>query len=355
MNGIGQGTHAAGKGMRRQHRFSALSRRRRLFFLLIFAAVVVVLLAGAYLAGRWYENKGYTDERQRMSENFGKLHTVAYQGQTYLRRPEVSTLLIMGVDQRDGSEITGYRSGGQADFLMLLAIDSANRQVHQLQVDRDAITEVPIVGVLGNQVGTRQMQICLAHAYGGSEEERSRHTVQALANLLGGETAGHVISVRLDGIGRLNSLLGGVTVTVPADYSQLDPAMTKGAVLTLNDAQAELLVRSRMTIEGGTNAERMVRQRSFMNAVIQKIRGNVKENADFAGTLFDILDEISDYTDLQRGEMINEVTQALTYDILPVETLTGEYTIGSDGFVEFHADEDAVAAWVLQTLYEPKK
>ena len=53
--------------------------------------------------------------------------------------------------------------------------------------------------------------------------------------------------------------------------------------------------------------------------------------------------------------MINEVTQALTYDILPVETLTGEYTIGSDGFVEFHADEDAVAAWVLQTLYEPKK
>lgn len=345
---------AAGKGMRRRHRFSALSRRRRAFFLLIFAVVVVILLVGAYLAGRWYENRGYTDERQQMSENFGKLHTVTYNGQAFLRRPEVSTLLLMGVDQREGVEPTGYRSGGQADFLLLLAIDSANRQVRQLQVDRDAITQVPIVGVLGNVVGTRQMQICLAHAYGGTEKERSEHTVQALANLLGGESAGHSISVRLDAIGKLNSLLGGVTVTVPDDYSHLDPAMTKGAVLTLTDAQAELLVRSRKTIADGSNAERMVRQRAFMSAVIEKIRGSVKENADFAGTLFDILDDISDYTDLQRGEMINEVTQALTYDILPVETLAGEYTIGSDGFVEFHADEDAVAAWVLATLYEPK-
>ena len=264
----------------------------------------------------------------------------------------MTTLLLMGVDQRDETQNSGYRNGGQADFLLLIAIDSAKQQIHQLQVDRDAITDVPIVGVLGNDTGTRLMQICLSHSYGGNEEERCRHTVQALANLLGGETAQHCLSIRMDAIGELNDLLGGITVTVPDDYSHLDPAMQKGAVVTLNGTQAELLVRSRLNMEKNTNADRMVRQRAFMSAVIEKIRRNLKENTDFAGTLFDIMEKVSDYTDLQRAQMINEVTQALTYDILPVETLTGEYTIGSNGFMEFHADEDATVKWVLDTLYE---
>ncbi len=317
--------------------------------------LIVCLIVGVYTFGRYVENRAYHEERQQMSENFGKLPTVTYNEKQYVRRPEVDTFLLIGVDRPDGEEPSGYRRGGQGDFLLLIARDSKNKTVHQLQIDRDSITDVPIVGVLGNDAGTRRMQVGLSHAYGGSEEDRCQHTVQAVANLLGGETAKHYISAMMDDIGILNRTLGGITVTVPEDYSAQDPAMVKGAVLTLTDAQAEILVRSRMSVGDGTNASRMERQRIFLSAAIDQAREMLAKDAELAGKLFDLVTQMSGQTDFQRGQLINLLNQVYNYDVLPVETLRGEYTIGSDGFAEYHVDEDSAVEWVLQTLYEPKE
>ena len=317
--------------------------------------LLICLIAGGYALGRYFENRTYHEERQQMSENFGKLPTVTYNNILYVRRPEVDTFLLMGVDRPDGEEPSGYRRGGQADFLLLIAIDSKNKTVHQLQIDRDSITDVPIVGVLGNDAGTRRMQVGLSHAYGGSEEDRCKHTVQAVANLLGGETAQHYMSAMMNDIGVLNQVLGGITVTMPEDYTNQDPAMVKGAVLTLTDAQAEILVRSRLTVGDGTNASRMERQRSFLSAAIDQVRSKILQDADFAGSLLDAIDQMSGHTDYQRGQLINLLNQINNYDVLPVETLRGEYKTGADGFAEFYADESSAVEWVLQTLYEPKE
>lgn len=340
--------------MSRHQRFEHRRSGKNATLLVCLGIVLLVcLIVGGYTLGRYFENKEYHEERQQMSENFGKLPTVTYNDTQYVRRPEVDTFLLMGVDRPDGEEPSGYRRGGQADFLLLIAIDSKNKTVHQLQVDRDSITDVPIVGVLGNDAGTRKMQVGLSHAYGGSEEDRCKHTVQAVANLLGGETAQHYMSAMMNDIGVLNRVLGGITVTIPEDYSNQDPAMVKGAVLTLTDAQAEILVRSRTTIGDGTNASRMERQRSFLTAAVDKTRIKVSEDTEFAGNLLDAIDQMSGYTDYQRGQLINLLNQISNYDVLPVETLQGEYKTGADGFAEFYADEESAVKWVLQTLYEP--
>ena len=213
---------------------------RRVLLLTLIIVVGIALLGGLYALGRWYENRDYKEERQQMTEGFGKLPTVEYGGKTYVKRSDVNTLLLMGVDRaEEDTETLSFRDGGQADFLLVLALDHTNHQIHQLQIDRDSITDVPVVGVLGNEVGTRQLQICLSHAYGGNEQERCQHTLQAVANLLGGEKPEQCISVWLGAIHTINSRLGGITMEVPDDYSHLDPAMTKGAVLTLTDEQAE--------------------------------------------------------------------------------------------------------------------
>ena len=330
------------------------SRKHTVFLFCAVLVGAVLLLSGIYALGRWVENREYREERQQMTEGFGQMPTVTYEGKTYARRPEVTTLLIMGVDQDGDEEPTGYRDGGQADFLLLLAIDHKSGTVSQLQIDRDSITDVPVVGVLGNDAGTRRMQISLSHAYGASEADRSRHTVQALANLLDGETVDIYLSVHLEAIGALNRLLGGLTVTIPADYSDLDPAMTEGAVLTLTDEQAVILIRARRTIGDGTNAARTIRQREFMQAALKAVKERFKADAGFAETLLEALDEVNGFTNVQRSRLVSEITQALSYDILPAETLAGEYTHGADGFTEFYADEDAIVAWLLKTLYEPK-
>ena len=179
------------------------SRRETALRFVILLAAAAVLIIGFYYAGRWLENREYREERQQMSADFGLLPVRSYQGKTYLRRPEVTTLLLMGVDRHAEEESSGYRRGGQADFLMLLALDHRNKTVRQLQIDRDAMTDVPVVGVLGNDAGTRYMQVCLAHGYGTDEEARCRHAVQAVSNLLSGEEIPLYMAVRLDAVAAL--------------------------------------------------------------------------------------------------------------------------------------------------------
>lgn len=338
-----------------QSHHSRYTRRGTKVRFAILAAVVVVLLVGGYIAGRWLEERQYHEERQQMSENFGLLPTREYNGQTYMRRPEVETILLMGVDRHMEEEVKSYQNGGQADFLLFLALDHQNRTIHQLQIDRDTMTDVTVYSLLGDVKRDRVLQICLAHGFGGTDEERCKNAVQAVEKLLGGIDVELYMSVKLDGIAALNQALGGITVTLPEDYSNLDPVMVKGATLKLTDKQAEYLVRARMTVGDGTNASRMMRQRTFMNAAANQLLVKLKEDAEFGGTLFDALDQISCYMNFNRGRMINEINRAYQYDIRPAETVAGEYKIGENGYMEFYPDKDAVSEWVISNLFELKK
>ena len=57
-------------------------------------------------------------------------------------------------------------------------------------------------------------------------------------------------------------------------------------------------------------------------------------------------------TNITRGRMVNEVNRSCSYDVFPVEMLAGEYVVGKDGFMEFHADEVKLQEWVLDVFYE---
>ena len=334
---------------------SSYSRQKILLYFLAVLAAAALLIGGIYAAGRMLEENEYREERGTMSENFGLLPTRDYQGRTYIKRPEVTTLLILGVDRHAEDERVGFRQGGQADFLTLVALDHTSKTVHQLQIDRDTITDVKVLGVLGDDLGTRPLQICLSHGYGGTEEECCEHTVEAVENFLDGESIELYVAVNLEAIRVVNAALGGVTVTLTDDFSHLDPAMTPGTRIKLNDSQAEIFVRSRMSVGDGKNSSRMRRQRAYITSAVAIMRQRMSENIEFAGTLFDLLDEVSTCNNIQRSRLINELNQAYRYDILPVETLAGEYKTGADGFTEFHADPSSVTAWVIETLYEPKK
>lgn len=337
----------------RSHR-SQPSRRRTAVKFAIALAAALILVVGGYLVGNWLESRSYREERQQMSENFGLLPTVEYQGQTYMRRPEVTTMLLMGVDQHMDDEPTGYRHGGRADFLLLMALDHKNRKVYQLQIDRDTMTEVPVVGVLGNEVGTREMQLCLAYNYGKDNEERCRHTVEAVQMLLNNEPIELAYAIKLDGVAVLNQALGGIRLTIPEDLTVVDPAFVEGATLTLTDEQTEKLVRARMTVGDGLNVSRMRRHRVFLEAVTKQLRRMLASDSDFAGRLFDSLEAISSYTNVTRGRLINEANRAYKYDIQAVDTLPAEYRIGAQELMECYVDKDAVTAWLIRTLYEPK-
>lgn len=70
------------------------------------------------------------------------------------------------------------------------------------------------------------MQICLAHGYGVDKQERCKNTLASVQALLGGQSIELYVEIPLDGIGALNDLLGGVTVTLLDDFTASDPTMT---------------------------------------------------------------------------------------------------------------------------------
>ena len=127
--------------------------------------------------------------------------------------------------------------------------------------------------------------------------------------------------------------------------------MLKGATLQLSDEQAQILLHDRMNLGDGTNESRMKRQRLYMNAAAETLRTRMQQEPEFAGRFLEALEEYM-VSSIQRGELLNEINRAYRYETLPAATLEGEHVIGEDGFVEFHAAENAAAQWVMETFYK---
>lgn len=329
------------------------------------------------------------------ADNFTSfMPTREYEGVVYEGRTSraLTTVLLIGYDhQDDGSlDVTqeGFIHGGQSDFLLLLAIDHDAKTIRQLQFDRDTMTDVKFYSKFGAYYGTRRMQICLSHAYGDTQELNNSNAIWAVENFLGiaGEDDGAqidmYISMDITGIGRLNDLLGGVTVPINDDFSHYDATMVQGTTMTLTGEQAHIYCRKRYYIGDQTNSNRMARQRVYMNAATELLKERLAEDSNFArellngmGIIFDkskTLDDsygftTKDYdgtpvtdtpthylmTDKSLDAIVSLLLKVMDYEICEVENIPGVHQIGTRGYWEFIPEEDAGVKWALDALYRP--
>lgn len=354
------------------------------------AVVLLVLVGGAFLAG------GMNLAELGMDSAFAAsfMPTREYDGVTYEGRTSrsLTTVLLIGYDHMDDGALEdgqdGFHKGGQSDFLLLLAIDHDKKQIRQLQFDRDTMTDVKFYSKFGAYYGTRRLQICLSHAYGDTQETNNRNAIWAVENFLGiaGEDDGAqvdwYISMDITGIGRLNDLLGGVTVPINDDFSHYDPTMVQGTTMTLNGEQAHIYCRQRYFIGDQTNKNRMARQRLYMDAATQVLRDRIAEDANFAyellngmGVIFDTAKQLDDsygftttdyegtpvtdtpthylMTSRSLDAIVSLLARVMNYEICPVENIPGEHRLGTSGYMEFIAEEDAGLKWALDALYRP--
>ena len=113
--------------------------------------------------------------------------------------------------------------------------------------------------------------MALAHTYGSGGSDSCLNAVKAVSRLLGGVKIDHYMTLTMDGVGKINNLVGGVTVTMLEDFSELDPAMKKGETVTLKGEQALLYVRTRQGIGDQSNLSRMERQRQYLESFYGKL------------------------------------------------------------------------------------
>ena len=317
------------------------------------AAAAILLAAGLMVLDFWQKSQ-YQEVRGEGTEAFMNAGLVEWEGAQYKKTPAVTTMLIVGIDReadaQQGVGTSRYRNGGQADFLLLLAIDHTNRRIHQLQIDRDTMAEVTVLSVYGQETGSRVMQICLSHGYGANPEENARYTLRAVRKLMDGLEIDGYYMIDYNEVALLNDLLGGVEVTVPDDMTSVNPLWKKGSEITLHGKEAEQFVRTRQTVGEGTNQERMRRQNAFMQSAIQMIRKEISSDASYTLRLLSALKAhtVTNYSDQQ---LAGEMQRSAGYEVLPLEYLEGEYRLGESGYMEFYMQEGSAENWIMRSLY----
>lgn len=282
---------------------------------------------------------------------FSQEQTLLWNGEIYRLRKRLTTILLLGIDQPRPAAGT-YRSGGQADFQMLAVIDDNRKTVSILLLDRDTMTRITTLGVLGHVTGSRTAQLALAHAFGDGGESSCRLAVSAVENLFLGLPVDKYFSMTLDGVPALNDALGGVEVTLADDLSAYDPAMLPGATLRLNGRQAGIFLRQRLGVGDQTNVSRLRRQRDYLSHAQAVLVERLRESANFINVLFETVAPYT-VTNMARGFQLNTANKLVKYELLPPIQLPGIHVQGAGGFMEFYPDRDALISCIIDTFCEP--
>ena len=318
--------------------------------LLYFAALLILVLVIIYSGLQILESTVLRPEYQTVVV---ERKTITRDGVDYFPRQDVTTVLVLGIDQFGPVEDSGtYNNQGAADMNLLLIFDEVAETCNVIQFNRDTMVEMPILGLGGRQAGTLYGQLALAHTYGTGLADSCENSRETISNLLHGIKIDYYVSMNMDAISILNDAVGGVWVTVRDDFSKVDDSIPMGSVL-LQGEQAITFVRSRANVADQLNVSRMERHKEYLNGFIAAYRTARQENSEL---LVEVYDQISPYliTDCSVNAISGMIERYGDYTVGEVISPAGENIRGEE-YYEFHLNQAAFDELALRLLYAPKK
>lgn len=328
-----------------------MKRRNKTRQLIYYAAVLLLVLILLYSGLRILEatilNSGSYGEPQIVSK------TITRDGIDYYPRRDITVMLLLGVDQAGPVEDSGvFTNPGTSDAVMLLIFDEKNETWSILQLNRDTMMDIPVLGLGGKEAGTIFAQLALAHTYGSGLEDSCLNTRRAVSNFLGGISIDYYISMNMDAVAIVNDAVGGVTVTVTDDFSDVDPTLTMGQV-TLRGEQALSFVRDRQNVGDQKHVSRMERHREYMEGFTEALREKLKEGTGF---VVETYSAVAPYlvSDCPISSLTAMIERYQDYQFTGVITPVGQSTVGRQ-YYEFYADEQKLDELVIDLFYAPKQ
>ena len=277
---------------------------------------------------------------------------ITYKNETYVKKGNLETYLIAGIDAPGKVEkVTEYDGTGQCDVLAVIVRDRSTDQCKLLSIDRNTITAVKSLDNDGTYLDTTDIQISLAHAMGFDQQVRAENTVDAVSHLLGDQTIDGYAMVNMGAIQVVNDMVGGVTVTIEDDFSDVDPSMKKGETVTLMGEQAEKYVRSRKEISDGSNQNRMSRQSTYEEAFKPAFRSKCAENSKFPLEVYHALEEYMT-TDISAKKFCRLAILMSDENQDEKVSISGTYGLDEDDWQTFTPDEDSLQEAILELFYQ---
>ncbi len=294
------------------------------------------------------ENAGVSVDNSR--------NTITYNGKTYAYNSNMTSILCMGVDKRDGlgleDEVVG--TGGQADALYLVALDTKTGETDVIAISRDIYADIGVYSADGVYTGTEKAQLCLAYAYGDGKETSCRNTVNAVQRLFYNLPINSYFALELSAIDELNDAVGGVVVTLEDDYMYygINFYGRAGDTVRLHGIEARAFLQYREVSELNSSVDRMNRQIQYLEGFASSAIEMTQNDITTPVTLFNIVGDNS-VTNLNASKI-----SALGYTVatsgaeVDFRKVPGE-VIHNGEYAEYVVDEQAMLELILDVYYTP--
>lgn len=315
------------------------------FFVVILSLVLMMLYSGL----RILES---TVLRPVREEETVLSKSITRDGVDYFPRQDITTVLVMGIDQFGPVEHSGaYTNTGASDMNMLLIFDETNEICTVLHLNRDTMMEMPVLGLGGKQAGTLYGQLALSHTYGTGLEDSCENTRKAISDFLGGTKIHYYVAMHMDAISILNDAVGGVTVYNTVDFSQVDESIGMGEI-TLRGDQAVHYVRTRKDVGDQLNLSRIQRQQDYLDGFVTAFRQKQQTETEFIIAAYE---QVIPYlvTDCSANAISGMVDRFSGYQVGEVVTPEGRNVLGEE-YYEFYVDEQKLDELILRLFYAPK-
>lgn len=279
--------------------------------------------------------------------------TVVRDGVKYYPRKDICVVMLLGVDQ-EGKVVPSEEPnhGNAVDMVSLVVFDKQTEKMNLLCINRDTMVEMPRLNEHGKQTGTREAQLALSHTYGRGVEDSCVNTRTAVSNLLYGIPIDYYFAMNLDAVAILNDAVGGVTVTVKDDFSQVDPTIQMGEMTLMGD-QALIFGQMRMNVGDQLALTRVERQKEYMRGFIESLKETTTQSSTFTVETYEA---VSDYvvTDMTLAIVSRLIENYQDYELGDSYTLAGENVLGEKHY-EYYVDKDALDKLVLKLFYKVKE
>jgi LCP family protein required for cell wall assembly len=275
---------------------------------------------------------------------------INYNGHVYRYKDSMTSILFMGIDKEElGTVDNIVGTGGQADALYLVAIDTDNGLTKTFQISRNTMCDINLYNDNGDFLSTQNAQVCMSYAYGDGKETSAENTITSVRRIFYGlPVAQSYVALDIEGITAINDSIGGVTVTSPVDLGDTYKA---GESYELYGKDAEKFVRTRDLSQLDSNTNRMERQKAYINAFIDKLVSMTKNNISAP---VDVYNAATPYT-------VNNLTASkvsyLSVDLLRkgitsagIEKVPGVDKEGKE-YTEYEIDNDKFFEMIVDTFY----
>jgi LCP family protein required for cell wall assembly len=331
------------------------SKRHRKGITIVVLVVVVVLAMVAGFA--WSVAQGSSNlhaanqqvdvQTDDTAVTYDSGQTVSYNGHTYQYNTNMVSLLFIGFDQTSVAE--SGEAPGQADAVLVVAMDTSTGAVKIISIPRDSMVDVDVYDSLGTYVSTTSQQLCLAYSYGNGSDTSCQNVETSVSRVLYNIPMNYYYALDKSGIGPLANAVGGVTLSALDTIPGTTIVEGENQILTGNNAYK--YVQYRDTTQLDSPLDRQERQIQFIKAFSSQVLSTAVGNIGMISNLYSTANAYS-VTNISSTELTYMVTTMLQHGITSVDmtSLTGEMIQGSV-YAEYHLDEDAVYQTVLDTYY----